>query len=97
MLFTILRHQPIGVDTAASAEDAWQKVTTCDYALIVIDMDVPRASPFLARFRDERPEASSFVLAVRDVRMTQVKADDRWKLVRDDPRYAALMQTMKLA
>lgn len=68
MLFTILRHQPIGVDTAASAEDAWQKVTTCDYALIVIDMDVPSAAPFLARFRDERPEATSFVLAVRDMR-----------------------------
>lgn len=68
MLFTILRHQPIGVDTAATAEDAWQKVTTCDYALIVIDMDVPRATPFLARFHEERPEANSFVLAVRDAR-----------------------------
>lgn len=68
MLFTILRHQPIGVDTAASAEDAWQRVTTCDYALIVIDMDLPRASPFLARFRDERFESNSFVLAVRDAR-----------------------------
>lgn len=68
MLFTILRHQPIGVDTAASAEDAWQKVMTCDYALIVLDMDVPDASPFLNRFHDERPEATSFVLAVRDSR-----------------------------
>jgi DNA-binding response OmpR family regulator len=68
MLFTILRHQPIGVDTAASAEDAWQKVTTCDYALIVIDMDVPNATPFLTRFQDERPGANSFILAVRDAR-----------------------------
>ena len=68
MIFTILRHQPIGVDTAASAEEAWQKVMTCDYALIVLDMDVPDASPFLSRFRDERPEATSFVLAVRDSR-----------------------------
>jgi DNA-binding response OmpR family regulator len=68
MLFTILRHQPIGVDTSASAEDAWQKVTTCDYALIMIDMDVPNAAPFLDRFRDERAEATSFILAVRDAR-----------------------------
>lgn len=68
MLFTILRHQPIGVDTAATAEDAWQKVTTCDYALIMIDMDVPHAAAFLARFRDERAEATSFVLAARDTR-----------------------------
>ena len=35
--------------------------------------------------------------AVRDVRMTLVKADGRWKPLRDDPRYAALMQRMKLA
>ena len=68
MLFTILRHQPIGVDTAASAEDAWQRVTSCDYALIVIDMDVPHAGSFLTRFRNERSEANSFVLAVRDLR-----------------------------
>jgi DNA-binding response OmpR family regulator len=68
MLFTILRHQPVGVDTSASADDAFDKVTKCDYALIVIDMDVPAASRFLARFREERPEATSFVLAVRDVR-----------------------------
>ena len=35
--------------------------------------------------------------ALRDVRMTLVKADGRWKPVRDDPRYDALMQRMKLA
>ena len=68
MLFTILRHQPISVDTAASADDAWQRVTTCDYALIVIDMDVPQAASFLSRFGEERSEATSFVLAVRDAR-----------------------------
>ena len=68
MLFTILRHQPIGVDTAAAAQEAWQKVTSCDYALIVLDMDVVDAGAFLTRFREERPEANSFVLAVRDSR-----------------------------
>jgi DNA-binding response OmpR family regulator len=68
MLFAILRHQPIGVDTASTAAEALHKVTTCDYALIMLDMDVPDATAFLARFRDERPEATSFVLAVRDAR-----------------------------
>ncbi len=68
MLFTILRHQPVGVDTAATAHEAWNKVTGCDFALIVIDMDVPEASTFLTRFREERPEATSFVLAVHDAR-----------------------------
>ena len=68
MLFTILRHQPVGVDTAATAHEAWNRVTTCDYALIVIDMDVAEAGTFLTRFREEREEANTFVLAVRDAR-----------------------------
>ena len=68
MLFTILRHQPIGVDAAATAVEALERVTSCDYALIVIDMDMEESSRFLSRFRDERPEATSFVLAVRDAR-----------------------------
>lgn len=68
MLFTILRHQPVGVDTAATAEDALQKVTQCDYALVVVDVDMPgdAAIHFVARFREERPEATTFILAVRD-------------------------------
>ena len=68
MLFTILLHQPVAVDTAASPADALQKVTKCDYALIVIDTDIPDANAFLASFREERPQANTFVLAVRDVR-----------------------------
>lgn len=35
-------------------------------------------------------------LAVRDVRMTLVKQDARWKLVHDDPRYPAVLRQMKL-
>ena len=68
MLFTILRHQPIGVDTAVSAEDALQKVSTCDYALAVVDIDMPNNAglQFITQFRDQRPEATTFVLAVRD-------------------------------
>jgi DNA-binding response OmpR family regulator len=68
MLFTILRHQPIGVDTAVSAEEALRKVATCDYALIVIDMDMPHGEgrAFLTNFREERPDAPTFILAVRD-------------------------------
>ena len=70
MLFTILRHQPVAVDTAVTADDAWAKISTCDYALLLLDMDLPeqQAQTFLARFRDERPDATTFVLAVRDPR-----------------------------
>ena len=68
LLFTILRHQPLGVDTATSAEDAMEKVTTCDYALIVVDMDMPydTGQEFVSAFREQRPGVSTFILAVRD-------------------------------
>ncbi len=34
--------------------------------------------------------------AARDVRMTIVPYDSRWKLVRDDPRYVAIFRQMGL-
>lgn len=68
MLFTILRHQPLAVDTAATASDAIDKVLSCDYALILIDMNLPKrdGETFVREFKDRRPEATSFVIAVRD-------------------------------
>lgn len=68
MLFTILCHQPLNVDTAATADEALEKVMTCDYALILIDINLPdnEGPSFLRRFREERPEATTFVIAVRD-------------------------------
>jgi DNA-binding response OmpR family regulator len=71
LLFTVLRHQPLGVDTASNANDAMEKVQTCDYALILIDMSLPNdeSEEFLQRFREFRPEATTFILAVRDPRV----------------------------
>lgn len=68
ILFTVLRHQPIGVDKAVTMEEALEKVAKCDYALLVLDMDLPdnTARVFLARFREQRPEATTFILAVRN-------------------------------
>ena len=68
MLFTILRHQPLGVDTAANANDAMARVQECDYALILVDLNLPddESGTFLRRFRQQRPEATTFVIAVRD-------------------------------
>ena len=68
MLFTILRHQPIGVDTAATGDEAYRKVQQCDYALIIVDSDMANRAceKFVRRFREERPDATTFVLAVRD-------------------------------
>jgi DNA-binding response OmpR family regulator len=68
MLFTILRQQPLGVDTAATAADALDKVSRCDYALIILDVNLPgeQSILFLDTFRTERPEATSFIIAVRD-------------------------------
>jgi DNA-binding response OmpR family regulator len=71
MLFTVLRHQPLSVDTASNAEAAMQKVHECDYALIVLDMNLPddESEMFLRRFREFRPESTSFILGVRDPRI----------------------------
>jgi DNA-binding NtrC family response regulator len=68
MLFTILRHQPLGVDTAQGADEAMEKIRTCDYALIIVDMDLAAGGShtFLEAFRNERPDVATFILAVRD-------------------------------
>lgn len=68
LLFTVLRHQPVGVDTAVTAEDALEKARQCDYALAIVDMDMPNGvgEAFISRFHEQRPEATTFILAVRD-------------------------------
>jgi DNA-binding NtrC family response regulator len=68
MLFTILRHQPVGVDTASTAEEALEKVSQCDYALAVVDVDMAGGAGevFITHFHEQRPEATTFILAVRD-------------------------------
>lgn len=68
MLFTVLRLQPLAVDTAIGVEEALEKTRHCDYALILLDMNLPDggSTSFLTRFREERPEGTSFILAVRD-------------------------------
>ena len=68
MLFTVLRQQPVGVDTATNTDEALRKIKICDYALILLDVNLPdeEASRFLNGFRQERPGATSFIIAVRD-------------------------------
>jgi DNA-binding response OmpR family regulator len=68
MLFTVLRHQPLGVDTASTADEALEKVSQCDYALILMDANLPHdaSNTFLRTFRERRPEATTFIIAVRD-------------------------------
>ncbi len=70
VLFTVLRHQPLDVDTASSADEAMEKARSCDYALILLDMSLPddESEEFLQQFREFRPESTSFILAVRDPR-----------------------------
>ena len=45
-----------------------EKVMQCDYALVIVDVDMSNGSgeTFLAQFREHRPSATTFVLAVRD-------------------------------
>ena len=67
MLFTILRHQPLAVDTATTTADALEKAAVCDYALILIDADLSdgQAADFIARFDAEYPQATTFIVGVR--------------------------------
>ena len=67
MLFTILRHQPLAVDTATTAEEAIEKTMGCDYALILLDADLPdgAANDFLRRFAGEHSDAPTFIVVVR--------------------------------
>lgn len=67
MLFTILRHQPLAVDTATTADEALEKAATCDYALILLDADLPDGdgAEFLSRFDEAHPDATTFIVAVR--------------------------------
>ena len=78
MLFTILRHQPLTVDTAATADEATRKVESCDYALVLVDMNLPGAASeeFLRRFHESRPDATTFVIAVRDPKSDAVLDPD---------------------
>jgi len=68
MLFTILRHQPLAVDTGTTAVEAIEKTNLCDYALILLDADLPEndAAEFLRRFEIEHPDAPSFIVVVRN-------------------------------
>lgn len=83
MLFTILRHQPLAVDTATTADEAIEKTGACDYALILLDADLPDndAAEFLRRFEIEHPEASTFIVVVRAAETEPVL----------DPRVGAVM------
>ena len=74
VLFTVLRHQPLAVDTASSADEALEKVQKCDYALILVDMDLADddSERFLHRFHEVRPSATSFILAVRNPRSDKI-------------------------
>jgi|SRR5947209_19180478 len=87
MMFTILRHQPLAVDTARTAADAMDKVRTCDYALILIDMDLPGddSRSFLEMFHNERREVSTFILAVRDPARELIIEPDRVSAVMNKP------------
>ena len=46
MLFTVLRHQPLGVDTAIGAEDALEKAQAGRYSLFLVDVEMPGIDGF---------------------------------------------------
>ena len=93
MLFTILRHQPVSVDTAVTAEEALEKVAQCDYALAIVDVDMPDGvgNTFVERFHEQRPEATTFILAVRDPKNDVYLDSDLVSAVMNKPLEIALL------
>jgi DNA-binding NtrC family response regulator len=87
MLFTVLRHQTLEVDTASTSAEALAHIEQCDYALILIDMALPNndAQHFLDAFGEARPDSTSFVLAVRDPREDLSVDSDRIAAVVNKP------------
>lgn len=78
IIFTILRHQLIDVDTAASAEQSIQRFSRCDFALAIVDLDNPESelTAFFDYLRQREAGPATFVIALRDPRDTRpVDAD----------------------
>lgn len=77
MLFTILRHQSVEVDTAPTVDEAIEKISRCDYAVAIVNLDMPHDSGqvFARRLREERPETTTFVIGVRDPRKADAFVD----------------------
>ncbi|HVT05033.1 MAG TPA: response regulator [Thermoanaerobaculia bacterium] len=69
MLFTILRHQPLDVDTATTYDEAMQHIAQCDYAVILVDLTLSsgiNGPAFVQQFGAKRPDATSFIIGVTD-------------------------------
>lgn len=76
IIFTVLRHQLLDIDTASSADQALSRLSRCDYALAIVDLDNPESElvPFFEALRNR--EGIVFVIALRDPRDTRpVDAD----------------------
>lgn len=66
LLVTILRRRGLKVDTASSGMEAIERIASCRYALLLLDLMMPRMSghEVLARLEELPPEQRPFVLVL---------------------------------
>jgi DNA-binding NtrC family response regulator len=66
LMFTILRRQPLRIDTARSASEALDLLSRCDYSVVVIDLDPPET---VAQLSEQAPALQgAVVLGIRSSR-----------------------------
>lgn len=65
MLATALFREELDIDTAADPDQTLERLLSCDYAVLVIAIN-EGTKEALNRYRQLRPEATTFVIAVTD-------------------------------
>jgi two-component system response regulator VanR len=104
LLVAALRREPFEVDAAADGAAALQLVAANDYAVIILDLMMPRLNgfEFLDAFQAAAPAASSVVFVVTafdDVMIGRLRADRVHAIVRkpfDVPQLVAMVREVVL-
>lgn len=87
LLGAALRREPFDVDVANDGAQALQLTRTHEYAVIILDLMMPRLNgfDFLAAFREASPEARSVVVVITafdDALIGRLRADQVHAIVR---------------
>lgn len=66
LMVAALKREPLWVETAADGAQAIEKIEEHDYAVILVDLMLPRVDGFdvLRRYRELRPEARAVVFVM---------------------------------
>ena len=74
MLATALLHENLDVDTTSHAAATLERLTSCDYAILLICLD-DHCEDVLQRYHDLRPGSTTFVIGLADGREVDLGPD----------------------